>query len=320
MQATALRGWPRAGVMLIVALMLGALLAVGLFMRRASLEAPSASRVAVQASSAGDSVAQRVAASVAGPAGRVNPVPELEEAVHRLIGRTSGSFGVAIKDIDSGAGILLGADTQFETASLYKLAVMYEAFKARELGALSFDESLQFSAEEAAADPGAVVRTTGSFITVSDALERMITLSDNGAALVLRDRLGDEAINRDLRELGLERTRLEPIDSYTTARDMLTFLEALAKGSAVSPTASQEMMQLMERQQIRDRIPLLLPPEASAANKTGNLPGIVNDVGIVSHPKGRFAIAVLVADTEAEDSAAFTISEISRTALDYFRR
>jgi beta-lactamase class A len=240
------------------------------------------------------------------------------KVVERLSGR-SGKFGVAIKDLASGRGVLIDADGEYEAASLFKLWVMYEVYKQREAGNVSFAEHLVLTERHVAYDLGTLDRPAGASIPLVEALERMITISDNSSAILLTDRVGAFNINRDLRELGMLHTRLILDDLVTSPADVLGFLEMLAQGEAVSPQASAEMIHLMARQRINDRIPKLLPEGVVVAHKTGNLPGVVNDVGVVYGPEAAFIIAVLTSNTTNEAEAARATGDLAATAYEHFR-
>ena len=235
----------------------------------------------------------------------------------RVAGR-SGRYGVAVKNLRTGQGVILDSEGEYEAASLFKLPVMYEVFKQRDAGQLSFDEEVEITERHVAYDLGTLDRPAGSFIRVGEALERMITISDNSSAILLTDRVGAFAVNRDMAGLGLSHTRVLLDDLTTSPGDMLRFLEMLAVGDAVNARASAEMVQLMGRQRVNNRIPSLLPAGTVVAHKTGNIPGVVNDVGIVYGPSGPFVIAVLVDGTNDEDEAARATADIALMAYRRF--
>jgi len=81
---------------------------------------------------------------------------------------------------------------------------------------------------------------------------------------------------------------------------MLHLLDLVAHGKAVSTAASADMLHLLLRQRVNDRLPRLLPDEAQVEHKTGNLPGTVNDVGILYGPSSTVAVAALISDTPDE--------------------
>jgi beta-lactamase class A len=235
----------------------------------------------------------------------------------RIAGR-SGQWGVAIKNLRTGQGVLINPDREFEAASLFKLPVMYEVFKQREGRALSFEEQLVLTDRHVAYDLGTLDRPAGSTMGVREALERMITFSDNSSAVLLTDRVGAFVVNRDLAALGMTHTRILLNDLTTSPADMLQLLEMLALGQAVSPEASAEMVQLMARQRVNNRLPSLLPPGTVVAHKTGNLPGVVNDVGIIYGPSGPVVVAVLVDRTSDEGEATLATADIAHIAYRRF--
>jgi beta-lactamase class A len=235
----------------------------------------------------------------------------------RIAGR-SGRHGIAVKDLRTGRGVLIEPDREFEAASLFKLAVMYEVFKQREARLLSFDEQLTFTDRHVAYDLGTLDRPAGSIIDLGEALERMITFSDNSSAVLLTDRVGAFTVNQDLAALGMPHTRVLLDDLTTSPADMLRLLEMMALGDAVNSRASREMMQLMARQRVNNRLPSLLPPGTIVAHKTGNLPGVVNDVGVVYGPSGPFVVAVLVDGTDDEAEASRITAEVALLAYRRF--
>jgi beta-lactamase class A len=144
----------------------------------------------------------------------------------------------------------------------------------------------------------------------------MITYSDNTSAFLLLDRVGPGNINRDLQALGLTESAFRHEDVISTAADMALFLEMLVLGADVSREANREMLDLMLAQRVRDRLPALLPPGTEVAHKTGNLPEVNHDVGIVYAPQPTYLIAVL-SDRGGESEP---IAVLSRAIYDYFNR
>ena len=81
-----------------------------------------------------------------------------------------------------------------------------------------------------------------------------------------------------------------------------------------------EMVRLLSRQRINDRLPRLLPPGTIVAHKTGNLAGVVNDVGIIYGSDATLVVAVLVDRSTNERQAAQMTAELALTAYEYFSR
>jgi beta-lactamase class A len=230
-----------------------------------------------------------------------------------LVG-VEGHVSIAVKDLGSGRGAVLDGDSEMPSASLYKLPVLFSVFEA----GLSMGEELPITEEARSYDSGTMELGVGETLTVAEALERMVTLSDNTSAVMLGGRVGANRINSDIAGLGMETTHYSLERMTTSALDMLRYLDLLSRGKMVSPSASADMLHLMLRQRVNDRLPRLLPDNVQVAHKTGNLPGTVNDVGIVYGPTSSVAIAALVSDTPDETAAATGIAKLALAAYTYF--
>ena len=241
---------------------------------------------------------------------------DLEEVIRSNLGDDVGSYGVVVKNLVNGTVGEVNPHKRFETASLFKLWVMYEVYKQVELGLVDMDEELLVTPYYASFDTGTLPVEICDTMTVREALGAMITYSDNTSAFLLLDRVGLGNIHRDLQALGLTESAFRHEDVTSTAADMVTFLEMVVLGAAVSREASQEMLDLMLAQQVRDRLPALLPPDTEVAHKTGNLPEVTHDVGIVYAPQPIYIIAVL-SDRSGESEP---IASLSRAVYDYFNR
>jgi beta-lactamase class A len=108
------------------------------------------------------------------------------------------------------------------------------------------------------------------------------------------------------------------LSNTTTARDLGVILSALGRGEVVSAEASHEMLQIMERQRFRTKIPADLPECTRVAHKTGSITGISHDCGIVlPEAAPPFTLVVLTRGFEDPDQAAATAAQISRRVSDY---
>jgi len=94
------------------------------------------------------------------------------------------------------------------------------------------------------------------------------------------------------------------MNNTTTARALLTLLEAIAKGRAVDADSSRQMVEILARQKFNEGIPAGLPPGTRVAHKTGELVKVHHDAAIVFAPRP-FVLVILVHGlAESKDSAA----------------
>jgi beta-lactamase class A len=199
------------------------------------------------------------------------------------------------------------ADTPVFAASLYKLAVLLEAERRFDAGTLRPDEYVTVTDADQTEDGS--FTATGSVLTIDEALERAIVISDNAAALALIRRLGIPAIHATLAREGIA-LRFTADGAMTSAGAIATFFGELARGSLVSRAASSRMLARLSRQRVADRFPAALPG-AVIAHKTGNLGFATHDAGIVRGPGGTPVVLVVLTWDSGEQEAIELIREVA---------
>lgn len=138
--------------------------------------------------------------------------------------------------------------------------------------------------------------------TINDWIISMIQQSDNDAANILITHFGMEQLNETFQTQGYHDTRLERLmldnearnqgkENYTSLNDCMFFLKKLYQEQAAYPYST--MLNIMEGQTLRTKIPSKLSEDILVANKTGELDNIENDIGLVLTEKNPFAIVVL---------------------------
>jgi beta-lactamase class A len=70
-------------------------------------------------------------------------------------------------------------------------------------------------------------------------------------------------------------------NDVSTPRDMTKLLELIYTGRAASRAGTDEMLRILLKQTLNDRLPRFLPPGTRVAHKTGTLEGFRNDAGII---------------------------------------
>jgi len=217
----------------------------------------------------------------------------LAARVEHYLSDQEGIYGVAAINLDDGRSVFVNADTSFPTASMYKVLVMYRVFQAIDRGDLSMEDAMTIrdsDMAEAMDDPF----YAGEVVTVSEALDAMITVSSNVAAYALTRCLGGwGSVDSAAAELGMPDTWLSSGQFWSTPDDMAHFFRLLANRQLVSPDASERMIDLLLRQRVNDRLPALLPDGVQVAHKTGESEDVRNDGGIIRGPGGRYVLVVM---------------------------
>ena len=110
----------------------------------------------------------------------------------------------------------------------------------------------------------------------------------------------------------------EERSSVSSPRDMVRLLEIVHGGEVLSQSSREAVLDILERQQLGTIIPYFLPPGTRVAHKTGGVPTVRCDVGIVYSPSGPYAAALMakqVTDVLAIDQS---LARVSRAIYDEF--
>lgn len=205
-----------------------------------------------------------------------------------------GDTGVYVRNLATGETFVRGADTPVTAASVIKIPVMIEAFRAAEAGELSLEERHALADEERMPSCGTLkAMHTGVEMTLLDLVKLMIIVSDNTATNILIRRLGMENVNNTLRALGCTQTTLrrllfdreasrKGLVNTITAGEIGMLLEKLWRGEVVSEAASRAMMDILRDQRLNGKLPFFLHGQGIAvAHKTGEDDGVTHDVGVI---------------------------------------
>ena len=167
-----------------------------------------------------------------------------------------------------------------------------------------------------------VYKKVGQTMTLRELCEPMIVVSSNFATNLLIERLGADAVQKTVLDLGadgmvvrrgVEDTKAfeKGLNNSTTARALLVLLERIARAEAVDAASSGEMIGILLRQHFNDGIPAGLPPGTKVAHKTGSITKINHDAAIVLAPRP-FVLVVLVRGIEDGKRSSALIASIAR--------
>lgn len=257
------------------------------------------------------------------PLGKILPASisrGLEDTVEESLKGTTGTYSVAIKNLKTGEMYLKNENRVYEAASLYKLWIMLAVMEQIEQGTIDENQVLSAKAEELnekfdIATESAEMKEGEIKMTVSEAMSQMITISHNYAALLLSSKVRLSNVKTQMDKYGFFTSHLNP--PRTTANDILIYYEKLYKKELVNGTRSEQMIELLAKQQLNDRVPKYLPENTKIAHKTGELGGVKHDAGIVFTDKGDFII-VLMSQSKDPKAAAEREALVSKAVFEYF--
>ncbi len=254
----------------------------------------------------------------------------LEGTIERAAAASTGVVGVYARRMGPGDPISYDADERFPSASTIKLVILTSLFQAAEREPGLLDRSLSVRAEDFVGGSEVMdAYNPGDRVRLSTLARAMIEQSDNTASNALITFLGFERINKTARDAGMSRTQLRHhfVDytavvqnrNTTTAHDMATLLYQIERGAreglptVAMPQSCRAMIDILLRQEDRDKIARGLPHGVPVANKSGEVDGVRNDVAIVD-PYGAspYVIAVLTKDLADFSEGNIAIRQIAK--------
>ncbi|HEU0074669.1 MAG TPA: serine hydrolase [Dehalococcoidia bacterium] len=241
--------------------------------------------------------------------------PALAALLQALAGDSLPSYGVYVKSLKDGTGASVNADKVFRAASLFKLFVMWEAFRQESLGLISFDTTMEVTPYYKTFELGTNAVEVGDVVTVGEALRLMMAISDTPTGVLLQDTVGIAEINAALEALSIDNSGLfYPGDPLATARDVGVLLESVAAGGRLPEASHDAMVGLLLSEGIDYGLRAGVPSEIGVAHKTGSLPVALHDAGIVYLPGAAYVLVVLW----DRQSGVDLIETISRGVYEYY--
>jgi beta-lactamase class A len=291
-------------------------------------------------------------AVVHAPAQNVASDPLLKQ-VEEIAAQHHGQVSVFAKDLKTGQTIAVKADEPVQTASVIKLAILYEAMEQIRAGKAHWNDPVTLTKENQTSGSGVLgFFDTPTTLTLKDVLSMMVITSDNTATNVAIDKIGLDAVNAEMGGLGLKNTWLYkkigkpanytmPADQKkfglgkTTAREMATLMERIVTCHIVdgntAPTETDRAicgvtLHMLRSQFYRDGVPRYLEPvdsseEGSAiANKIGALDEVRNDVDAIATKNGLLILSIFTWDNKdqswTDDNEAYlTTAKIAKVMV-----
>src|SRR4026207_1522752 len=198
----------------------------------------------------------------------------LDDQVKPIVASFKGKVSLFAKNLDTGETYGLNPDELVRTASTIKIAVMIEAFARVAEGKAKWTDEVVLTKEKKVSGSGILNQLSdGLKLTLRDAVNLMMMISDNTATNLVLDVLTTDAVNARMESLGFKQIKImrkvgsggesaagkDPENKkfglgMATPREMVLVMEKLERGEVISPAVSKEMIDLMKREQGRNAI------------------------------------------------------------------
>lgn len=217
-----------------------------------------------------------------------------------------GTYGFYFEDLKSGYVYGYNENVSMTAAGCMKLPIAISLIKAVEEGKVDFLDKVKIESKDKVYGTGIIHEFNEREYTVFELLVIMLIQSDNTAANKIIDIVGMEKINDNIIEMGLRNTKLNrkttdersnenDVENLTSAYDLNKIWRHLYKGTYLSMDNSQMLIDILRRQQIKNKLALYLADDLKyeISSKTGDKSGVENDTELIQISKGTFAFTVL---------------------------
>ena len=253
----------------------------------------------------------------------------LAARLQALENETQGRLGVHILDTADGATYGHRADERFLTLSSFKMLASALVLHRVDRGLESLDRRVPITpADIITWSPVTEKHVGGAGMTMAELCAATITTSDNAAAnLIMASYGGPAALTAYLRQLGDNVTRIDrwepelnvkhpdqPMDT-TTPRAMVSNLQRLVLGDALSPASRQLLTTwLINNTTGGKRLRAGVPADWRVGEKTGTFQTDANDSGVMWPPnRAPLIVSAYLADSPADGATKdATIAEVGR--------
>lgn len=264
----------------------------------------------------------------------------VERTIASVLAAAGAEGQLHVVDIDDpGRDVAIGADAPMVLSSVFKVHLVLAMLRAGD-GGRDLRERVRLGVERTHGSPGLAMLADPVEISLRDLGTLALTVSDVAAADALFDALGGEpALREPLAALDLSATALHgccrdlfaavagehdrPV-SRSTPRDLTRLLSLVWRDEAATPPACAQLRQLLRGQALRPRIAAgFLEPGWRTATKSGTLPGLRNDIGVVERDGRRHAVAISVRSAEGaqpspgDDALLGRVARLAVDALDH---
>jgi len=217
-----------------------------------------------------------------------------KKRLEELLDGIPGKLTVYYKNLATGESMDHNGDVPMMAASVIKIPILIETFRQMREGMLKKDQLYVLKEGDKMPSCGCLNRMhEGMNLTVQDLYNLMIILSDNTATNILIKLLGGMgAINDSLAGMGYRTCRVNRllfdaeasargVENYVSGTEIADMLEKMYRGELIDEASSQEMLEILKSQRLKNKIPFYFQGCVPIAHKTGEDDSITHDVGII---------------------------------------
>lgn len=242
----------------------------------------------------------------------------IERIIRNSIINFDGKVAIYYDDL-KGNTIKINEYEKYNSASCIKIYILIELFNQINKGIINKNDELAYEEKDYVNGSG-ILRylSKGIKLPILDIATLMMIISDNVATNILIDYLGIENINKSIKDIGCNNTKLyskfksveNEIFSETTAYDYYLVWKKLNNYELFDKKITQEIIDIIKNQKYHEMVgdgidKLYKEVENPIVNyivsKSGKYESVRNDGGIVSTIYGNYILTIMIKDFNDEN-------------------
>lgn len=253
----------------------------------------------------------------------------LEKILKEALSEVNSEYALFVKGLSTGECFYMNKDTRVSSASIIKLFIMGAAFQSVQEGMFTLHQRIIVKAEDRIPYSIITLLEPEHSYSIQDLITLMIIQSDNTATNVLISLLGMEYIQCFIDAQGMKNTIIarkmldfkakeEDRDNITTVEDVSTYLLSLYQKKVINSSFSEQMMYILSKQLDDSMMKRELSEEIHIAHKTGGLPYLKHDAGIVYTSEQDYIFVMFTWNGKEDASGKKIIGDVSKLVYEYF--
>lgn len=222
--------------------------------------------------------------------------------------------------LPTGTSVRVNPDQKYQAASLIKLPVAMELFKASELGLVDLNQTITLKEEWLNDGFGELYKKGAGYeLTLEETVKTLLVDSDNTALRAVID-TNDQVLSLEDRALGsldIEFSTGEDQAINIGTRSYSSFLKCLYFACYNTKGHSQQILEYLTQTTFNNRLVAGVDEDVKVAHKIGVFnTQVQSDCGIIYLENNNYVLCVMLSgnDDQATNS---TIADISRLVFDY---
>lgn len=243
----------------------------------------------------------------------------LRKSLEAQLAEVSANKSFYFEYLPGGTSIRIGSDNELVAASLIKVPLAMNLYKAAELGRIDLNKTVTIRPADLDQNYGSLwQKGAGYQLTLREATQLMLQDSDNTAMHIIFDTVNGllQEDEQSLNQLDVEQT-LHDGRAVITAESYGSVLRSLYLSSFLNKDNSQELLQILTGSKETRRLTAYLPQGVTVAHKNGvyNAAWSESDCGIIYVPKRPYILCIMLGLPEDQSNAL--TAKLSKEVYDY---